>query len=528
MGRAFITTISILGALAFTVAGPAPAAAQSYADDPAYAQHERLSPRALDALLAPIALYPDQLLSQILMAATYPHDVEEASGWVAGASNAALRGDALTFALEPWEWDASVKTLAQFPDVLRMMNDEYDWTVRVGNAFLLQEREVMDAVQRLRHQAFSAGHLRSNEFQRVYFDGGAVVIDMIDPASVYIPRYDPIRAYGVWAYPDYEPYYFRRPVIVTRYVVVPALWGWSSWDWRGHRIRVDLPRYRSFNRHRAWHGRDDTWRHDGRRLRDGNVRDVNVRRDGDRERSWDRNRDRNESWRGDNHRNEWRPNEWRRNDRADDRRQERRGERSNENGRADRDGPREFRGEFRGGSRREFQNATPSQPGPPPDGARWGRSERRQQRVDSSPPPSQANPAGGADVQNRDRRGFRGEGDQERRRFGGSFEGQRQLRERPDGNRESGNRRDRQAYAGPQLTPPAPVAPLPQQPRAVGAFRGDGGEGRQRREFNRGDGGEQRARNRQGGGEARANGNGGGRHRGEGERRGRNRGDRPD
>lgn len=508
MGRAFITTVSILGALAFNAASPVPAAAQSYADDPAYAHHERLSPRALEALLAPVALYPDQLLSQILMAATYPYDVEEASDWVARATNASLRGDALTFALEPWEWDPSVKTLAQFPDVLRMMSDEYDWTVRVGNAFLLQERDVMDAIQRLRHQAFGAGELRSNQYQRVYFDGGAVVIDMIDPGTVYIPRYDPIRAYGMWAYPDYQPYYFRRPVIVHRYVVVPTLWGWSSWDWRGHRIRVDIPRYRHFNRQREWYGRDDTWRHDGRR------RDANFRRDGrwegDRERGPDRN------WRENGPRaNDRRDNDWRGNPPS--------------GGRPDwdrdrRDGGERAARDDRRDDRRQFQNPAPPQViAPPADGARGGRPDRqwdrRQERADRTPQAGE--PAGQPDSQNGNRRGFRDEGGQSGQLENRAPDGQRRFRSqegRPEGGRERGNRQERQAYAGPQLTPPAPVAAMPpmnrepqrENPRAV--LRGNDGPARP-------------AFDRRGGGEARGDSGGGG-NGGEGERRGRNRGDR--
>ena len=154
MGRVFKTTLSILGALTVSTAAHVPLSmAQDYNDPPAaIAQDERLSPRELDSLLAPIALYPDQLLAPLLMAATYPHDVEAAAQWASRPINASLRGDGIAFAIEPFPWDPSVKTLAQFPDVLRMLNEEWDWMVRVGNAFYLQESDVMDSVQRLRHQ----------------------------------------------------------------------------------------------------------------------------------------------------------------------------------------------------------------------------------------------------------------------------------------------------------------------------------------------------------------------------------------
>ncbi len=289
MGRVFKTTLSILGALAVATAAHVPRAmAQDSFDPPATAQDERVSPQALDALLAPIALYPDQLLAPLLMAATYPHDVEAAATWAARPMNASLRGDGLAFALAPFPWDPSVKTLAQFPDVLRMLNEEWDWMVRVGNAFYLQESDVMESVQRLRHQAYAMGTLRSTATQRVRFEGGAVIIDMIDPGSVYIPRYDPVRVYGYWSYPDYPPYYFRRPVTVTRYAVVPALWGWSSWEWHNHRIRVDRPRYSYFHGASPWRFNDNTWRPDPRR-----GRDMNVRRDNDRGGDWNRG-DRND------------------------------------------------------------------------------------------------------------------------------------------------------------------------------------------------------------------------------------------
>lgn len=514
MGRAFITTVSIVGILAFTANAPIPAAAQSYSGDPAYTiDQQRLSPRELDSLLAPIALYPDQLLAPFLMAATYPHDVEEAAEWTGRASNASLRGDSLSFALESWEWDPSVKTLAQFPDVLRMMDEEYDWTVRVGNAFLLQEREVMDAVQRLRHQARAAGHLRSNQFQRVYFDGGAIVIDMVDPGTVYVPTYDPVRVYGAWIYPDYPPFYFRRPIVVTRYAVVPTLWGWSSWEWNSHRIRVDVPRYRSFYRGRDWHFSGDTWRHDPRRRFN-----TNFRRDGRPD--WDRNDRRDNNWRGNDGR-DGRP-EWNRNDR---------------NGRDDRDRNREQRanvapgapaGAFRGDperNRREFGGNN-----------NVGGEGRFRYAPQGRPPEAGQNPPPQQSEEQNNRRGFR-----DRPEGGRGDRPQRQERQK---------RQERQAYAGPQLTPPAPVAPLvPEAPRAnrennreerrqmqpAGAFRGDPEQNR--RQFG-GNNAEGRTRfNPQGRQPEAGNGNGGngevgrgggggeGRNRGEGNGRGRRGGD---
>ena len=116
----------------------------------------------LDQLLAPIALYPDPLLAQILMAATYPLEVVEAARWVQDPNNARLRGDQLDAALQPQDWDPSVKSLVPFPQILQMMNSKLDWTQALGNAFLAQQADVMDSVQRLRAQAQAAGTLQSS------------------------------------------------------------------------------------------------------------------------------------------------------------------------------------------------------------------------------------------------------------------------------------------------------------------------------------------------------------------------------
>jgi len=431
MGRVFITTVSILGALAVSTATSVPIAAQDYYASPAAAQGERLAPQALEALLAPIALYPDQLLAPVLMAATYPYDVEQAANWTATAVNASLRGDALAFAVDGFDWDPSVKTLAQFPDVLRMLDDEYDWMVRVGNAFLLQERDVMDAVQRLRHQAYAAGHLRSTDVQRVRFEGGAIVIDMIDPATVYVPSYDPVRVYGAWSYPDYPPYYFYRPVIVSRYVVVPALWGWTSWEWNRHRIRVDLPRYRHFNRHHPWRFNDDTWRHDRSR--------ANLRRD-----------DRRDGWRD--------------NDR------------------------RRFEGDRRGPDRGGNQRTNAPRVQSAPAGAYRGDPVENRQRMIEREQRGPGNSRGRPPIPNTALAQPAQTQDEGRERRRNRNEGQSVRGNAPEGAQPRNTRAPRQAYGGPQLTPPGPVAPIvnnpatpapePRQMRAQGAFRGDPADNR--------------------------------------------------
>ena len=130
----------------------------------------------LDQLLAPIALYPDALLAQILMAATYPLEIVKADRWLQDPSHANLRGDQLAEAIEAETWDPSVKSLVPFPQILRIMSQELDWTEQLGNAVVVQQPDVMDAVQRLRHEAAAAGTLWSNAQQRVTTERQGIVI----------------------------------------------------------------------------------------------------------------------------------------------------------------------------------------------------------------------------------------------------------------------------------------------------------------------------------------------------------------
>ena len=166
----------------------------------------------IDQLMAPIALYPDDLLVQILTAATYPLEIVMAARWVADPKNAALKGDALTQALQAQSWDPSVKSLVPFPVVLKMMSDKLDWTQKLGDAFLAQEQDCFASIQRLRQRAQSAGKLTSTKQQTVTTQGQAIVIAPADPDFVYVPAYDPGVAYGAWPYPNYPPYYYPPPV----------------------------------------------------------------------------------------------------------------------------------------------------------------------------------------------------------------------------------------------------------------------------------------------------------------------------
>lgn len=185
--------------LLFFVA-PAAFAENDKDEEPPYTQQE------LDRMLAPIALYPDSLLSHILMAATYPLEVIEAARW--SRDNPDLKGQDAVRAVEDRDWDPSVKSLVAFPRILEQMDAKLRWTEDLGNAFLAQEAQVMDTVQQLRKRAYDAGHLRSHEHIRVVRSDGLIVIESVYPEVVYIPYYSPLVVYGPWWHPGYPPVYW--------------------------------------------------------------------------------------------------------------------------------------------------------------------------------------------------------------------------------------------------------------------------------------------------------------------------------
>ncbi len=243
---------------------PPPPAEQAPPAEPAFTRQK------LEQLAAPVALYPDSLLTNVLMAATYPLDIVQAARW--RRANPRLKGVELEQALQRQSWDDSVKAMAAFPDVLRMMDEKLEWTGELGEAFLAQEADLMQAVQRLRRKAEKAGNLKSSKQQRVRYVEEYVVIEPVDPEVVYIPYYEP-AVYGAWEYVDYPPYvwYPRRRVsndvlwFGAAVVVGAALW--ASWDWNRRRVAVDPIRFSRFNRRPVSAVAPiTTWRHDpGRR-----------------------------------------------------------------------------------------------------------------------------------------------------------------------------------------------------------------------------------------------------------------------
>jgi len=188
-------------ALVLLMALGKPLAAQPYGEP-------RFDRPALDAMLAPVALYPDPLLSHVLMAATYPREVEEAARWL--RERPGLSGDAAVRSADGWDWDPSVRSLLAFPHVLQTLADFPRWTEDLGEAFIVQREDVMDAVQNLRRRALAAGTLRSTESTRVIDNGYAITIEPATPHTVYVPYYDPRVTYGTWWWPARPPMYWSR------------------------------------------------------------------------------------------------------------------------------------------------------------------------------------------------------------------------------------------------------------------------------------------------------------------------------
>jgi hypothetical protein len=189
---------------------PFTALAQSPDSTTPASQQQLLKSEELDALVAPVALYPDTLLSLVLMASTYPLEVVQADRWA--SQNKALKEDQLKAAVDKQSWDDSVKSLTATPSVLSMMSAKLDWTEKLGDAVLAQQPDVMDAIQRLRTRAQANNKLQSTPQQTVTVkeDAGRqiVAIEQADPNTVYVPQYDPNSIYGEWPYPAYPPYYF--------------------------------------------------------------------------------------------------------------------------------------------------------------------------------------------------------------------------------------------------------------------------------------------------------------------------------
>ena len=259
-------------------AQPAPAAPQGQVAP-------QLTPGRLDQMLAPIALYPDDLLGQILMAATYPLDVVEAARWVQDPRNAPLKGDQLFAALQQQNWDPSVKSLAPFPSILDMMDVNLEWTERLGEAFLADPKALMEAIQRLRRRAQLAGRLVSTPQAIVQTAPEEITIETPSPGVVYVPVCNSSVVYGAWPYPDYPPYSFGDFFSGASaggfgcgwvsWPIVPPLWGWAVLVVRDHHIHISRDRFSLLDKnHPPIDGEE--WRHDPARRGNVPYRDAEL------------------------------------------------------------------------------------------------------------------------------------------------------------------------------------------------------------------------------------------------------------
>src|SRR6266851_5877439 len=174
-------------------------------DEQSPASPAKPSPKELQQLVAPIALYPDALVAQILAASTYPTEIVEADRWMQRHSD--LKGEKLAKEVDKQDWDPSVKALAQFPSVLENMDKNLSWTSSLGEAYISQPQDVTEAVQTLRQQARSAGHLNNTEQEKVTTQGNTIIIEPANPEVVYVPAYDPrvVNGAPIVAYPGWYP-----------------------------------------------------------------------------------------------------------------------------------------------------------------------------------------------------------------------------------------------------------------------------------------------------------------------------------
>jgi hypothetical protein len=284
--------------LARMLAGPSAilTATAAFAQAPSYPQETQYAERAyqaaayqsrapvpqqeLDQILAPVALYPDSLLSQLLMAATLPREVAEAAHW--SRSNPGLQGDDAVRAVENEPWDPSVKSLVAFPEVLHMMGERIDWTTRLGEAFITQQAAVMQTVQQLRRRADESGNLRSDDRMLVQREGENYMLAPYSPETVYVPYYDPRVAYGSWWWPDYQPVYWNAWPGYGYYGGIGFGWGrgiylgrgffYGGFDWGRRHVRYSGHRPYYFRGNDHWRGWRDDRRRDGNRYAGGDGR----------------------------------------------------------------------------------------------------------------------------------------------------------------------------------------------------------------------------------------------------------------
>jgi len=262
-GKASLSVLLSLTLLSATWPRSAPAQDQAPPTPPPQApaspqsgppsSYTQQSPPELQQLVAPIALYPDSLVAQILAASTFPEQVVEADRWV--QANPGLKGPALGQAADQQPWDASVKALTAFPAVLGNMDKNLSWTSSVGDAYYNQPQDVMDAVQTMRQRAQQAGNLKTTPQQAVTDQDSTISIDPINADVVYVPEYDPWLVYGdpIPEWPGWYPYpgiWFGGPYLSFGVGFGIGFlggfgWGWHQWgfDWHRHAMLYNRSPY---------------------------------------------------------------------------------------------------------------------------------------------------------------------------------------------------------------------------------------------------------------------------------------------
>jgi uncharacterized membrane protein YgcG len=304
MKRAFaicgtvIVTVFIAGTAAIGQT-PAPATAAPVAEGTAN-KTPPFKKEELESIVAPIALYPDALLAQIFMASTYPLEIVEAARW--SKANPSVKGDAVAGAVQSQTWDPSVKSLCAFPTVLEKMNEKIDWTQKLGDAFLAQQKEVMQAVQVLRGKAKETGNLKSTKEVTVKEEPApagspapqTIIIESPDPEVVYVPTYNTATVYGAWGYPYYPPYSYYPP----GYAYGAAFWSftagvivggaiWGNCNWGGNDVDIDINRQNNFNRNEINNNRNSN--NTGNRTGDRAGNNSATNRAGNNKQSWSHN-----------------------------------------------------------------------------------------------------------------------------------------------------------------------------------------------------------------------------------------------
>jgi len=281
----------------------------------AQAEDATFSEAEFDQMMAPIALYPDALLAQILMACTYPADIAEAVKW--SKDNPDQDGDAAVEAVQDKSWDPSVMSLVAFPQVLTMMGEQPDWVQNVGDAFLSDSETVMDTVQKLRKKAKDEGNLKTTEQQKVIVEEASaqesssaepaaaapastetvIIIEPADPQVIYVPSYNPTVIYGTWWWPHYTPWYYRPygygfGGAVVRGIgfgigigITRSLWGGCRWGRGRGSVNINVNKYNNINRNKInSNNRNSNWKHNSNNRKGVPYKDQKTRNQFDNKR----------------------------------------------------------------------------------------------------------------------------------------------------------------------------------------------------------------------------------------------------